>query len=51
MAARYGWFPWQQDGESISLSPEGIYKVQIMLRSLHEAKFTLPFSDKKAKYP
>ena len=43
----WGWFPWQQDGESIFLTSEGIQSSDYV-ESLHEINFTLPFSDKKA---
>ena len=45
----WGWFPWQQDGETISLSSEGIQSSDYV-ESLHEINFMHPFSDKKAQY-
>ena len=51
LISRWGCFPWQQDGESISLSSEGIHvQSSNYVESLHEMNFTLPFSDKKAQY-
>ena len=49
MISGWGWFRWQQDGESISLSSEGI-QISDYVESLYEINFTLPFSDKKAQY-
>ena len=42
----WGWFPWQQEGESISLSSEGRQSSDYV-ESLREINFTLPFSDKR----
>ena len=36
----WGWCPWQQDGESISLSSEGIQRLDYV-ESLYEINFTL----------
>ena len=49
MISGWGCFPWQQDGESNSLSSEGIQSSDYV-ESLHEINFALPFSDKKAQY-
>ena len=43
----WGWFPWQQDGESIPLLSEGIQSSEDHVESLHEIDFMLPFQIKR----